>query len=168
MSRVAIEQFLYLLGEAFENSREHSLLANLTSVTADDWRRRPPGGERSILQIVRHVGESKFIYDSHAFGDRSMRWDTPGTVPTIEDGADAETAIEWLRRGHEALVSSVGALADDEELLKLRRANWGMEYQTRWLINVMIQHDLYHAGEINHLRALLQGDDRWPDYGASD
>jgi hypothetical protein len=26
----------------------------------------------------------------------------------------------------------------------------------------MIAHDFYHAGEINHLRALLQGSDRWP------
>jgi hypothetical protein len=25
----------------------------------------------------------------------------------------------------------------------------------------MIEHDLYHAGEINHLRSLRQGTDRW-------
>jgi hypothetical protein len=28
----------------------------------------------------------------------------------------------------------------------------------------MIAHDFYHAGEINHLRALLQKTDRWPTY----
>jgi hypothetical protein len=33
--------------------------------------------------------------------------------------------------------------------------------ETRWIISVMIQHDLYHAGEINHVRSLLSGDDRW-------
>jgi hypothetical protein len=26
---------------------------------------------------------------------------------------------------------------------------------------VMIEHDIYHAGEINHLRSLHHGDDRW-------
>ena len=31
----------------------------------------------------------------------------------------------------------------------------------RWIISVMIEHDVYHAGEINHLRALMQGNDRW-------
>jgi hypothetical protein len=29
------------------------------------------------------------------------------------------------------------------------------DYQT------MVEHDLYHAGEINHLRALFTRDDRW-------
>jgi hypothetical protein len=30
------------------------------------------------------------------------------------------------------------------------------------MLIIMIAHDLYHAGEINHLRALLNGTDRWP------
>ena len=25
----------------------------------------------------------------------------------------------------------------------------------------MIDHDLYHAGEINHIRTVRQGNDRW-------
>jgi len=29
-------------------------------------------------------------------------------------------------------------------------------------IRIMIAHDFYHAGEINLIRALLQGTDRWP------
>jgi len=33
---------------------------------------------------------------------------------------------------------------------------------TQTIIRIMIGHDFYHAGEINHLRALLQGTDRWP------
>jgi hypothetical protein len=45
-------------------------------------------------------------------------------------------------------------------LLRPRLTNWGERQQTRWIIAVMIQHDLYHAGEINHLRSLRQGTDR--------
>jgi hypothetical protein len=33
---------------------------------------------------------------------------------------------------------------------------------TRKILQFMIAHDFYHAGEINHRRALLQGTDRWP------
>jgi len=40
--------------------------------------------------------------------------------------------------------------------------NWGERLPTRVIMRMMIAHDLYHAGEINHLRALLQSTDRWP------
>ena len=39
--------------------------------------------------------------------------------------------------------------------------NWGEPKETRWIIAVMIGHDLYHAGEVNHIRSLRQQDDRW-------
>jgi hypothetical protein len=39
--------------------------------------------------------------------------------------------------------------------------NWGEERPTRWILAMLITHDAYHAGEINHLRSLLSGDDRW-------
>jgi hypothetical protein len=39
---------------------------------------------------------------------------------------------------------------------------------TRWSsVVTMIQHDLYHAGEINHLRSLNQGTDQW-EYAADE
>ena len=33
--------------------------------------------------------------------------------------------------------------------------------ETRWIIKSMIEHDLYHAGEDNRMRALGQRNDRW-------
>ena len=36
MSRAAVEQLLYLMDEAFEGDSDHSLLANLRSVTEED------------------------------------------------------------------------------------------------------------------------------------
>jgi hypothetical protein len=69
--------------------------------------------------------------------------------------------VAWLQAGQRALKDSVAALEDDDELLKQRFAAWGEQYETRWLVNVMIQHDLYHGGEINHIRALRESNDRW-------
>jgi len=37
--------------------------------------------------------------------------------------------------------------------------SWDELKETRWIINMIIQHDLYHAGEINHLRVLHQQND---------
>jgi uncharacterized damage-inducible protein DinB len=162
MARAAIEQLLYLLAEAFEGHGEHALLANLRDLSDGDLSWVPPGGGRSTFDILEHIGECKYVYENHAFGDGSMRWDRPGTVPMMQPGVSKEELIAWLREGQRRLEASVAALADDGDLLAQRRANWGATYETRWLVNVMIQHDLYHAGEINHLRALRQGTDRWP------
>jgi hypothetical protein len=161
-SRAAIEQLLYLMDEAFDaEGHEHSLLANIRSLEEEDWQWVPPGGGRHTLAIVVHVGQCKYVYDNHAFGDGSMRWDRPATLPGIREDATVEEVITWLREGQRVLRQSVTALESDEELLMPRRSNWGQEYETRWLISVMIEHDLYHAGEINHIRALRQGNDRW-------
>jgi hypothetical protein len=162
MSRVALDQLLYLMDEAFDaEGHEHSLLANIRSVKEDDWTWVPPGAGRSISEIVAHVGICKYVYDNHAFGDASMRWDRPRSLPGIRPDASIDEVVMWLREGQRMLRTSVDGLQSDEELLKLRASNWGQMYETRWLISVMIEHDLYHAGEINHIRALRQGNDRW-------
>ena len=162
MGRDGIEQWLWALDAAFEGERGQSLIANLASLKDEDWLWLPEGGGRSIFDIVGHVGESKYVYNNWAFGDASMRWDQPGTVPTADPEAPREATRDWLREGQRQFRESIVGLADDGELLVQRRANWGQDYETRWLINTMVQHDVYHAGEINHIRALRQGNDRWP------
>jgi hypothetical protein len=162
MSRAAIEQLLYLMDEAFDaEGHEHSLLANIRSVKDEDWHWVPPGAGRPIFEIVYHVGICKYVYDNHAFGDGGMRWDRPQSLPQVRREASIDEVVGWVREGQRILRQNVSGLESDEELLRLRSSNWGQEYETRWLISVMIEHDLYHAGEINHIRALRQGDDRW-------
>jgi uncharacterized damage-inducible protein DinB len=157
MTTTAVSQHLYHLDEAFQGTQWHSLLGNLRAVTPDDWLWVPPGGRRSIRDIVQHVAGAKFIYDNHAFGDAMLSWDDP----SLEGGNALSTipsAIEWLREGHERLRRNI-ALLDDDELLRPRMHFSGKLKETRWLIAVMIQHDLYHSGEINHIRCLHQQDD---------
>src|SRR5436853_583974 len=151
MTTATISQLVYLLDEAFQGPDWHSLLGNLRSLTPEDWSWVPPGGERSIRDIVQHVGSCKFMYHNHAFGDATLTWDAP-----LVEGGDAlaalAPAIEWLREGQERLRHSIAAL-DDGELLRPRMTNWGELKETRWIVAVLLQHDLYHAGEINHIRS---------------
>ncbi len=159
MSAPAVRQLVSLLDDAFDAPRWHSLLANLSSVTPDDWLWVPPRGERAIRDIVRHAGSCKFMYHNHAFGDAHLTWDDPRVAGSDRLATMAE-AIRWLREGHDLLRQSIGALTDSDLLLP-RKAHWGEEKETRWIIAVLIEHDLYHAGEINHIRALCQRKDRW-------
>ena len=174
MSRTAVEQLLHLMDRAFtdvtgftsvtygESPADvgHSLLVNLRSVGEDEWDWHPPGGHRSIFDIVRHVGECYYVYDNHALGDGTMNWDQPGTVPTVENETSTRAVLDWLREGHHRFRDHVAALTD-EDLARPGRVNWHEMKDLQWIIALMIEHDLYHAGEINHIRALRQGNDRW-------
>jgi hypothetical protein len=156
----AIAQLLALLDEAFDGADWHSLIGNLRPVMNEDWRWVPLGGQRSVCDIVRHVGGSKFMYHNHAFGDATLTWDT-ALVNGNEALESVESAMAWLRVGKERLSLSVSSLSDDADLAHPRMTNWGEWKDTRWIIATLIQHDLYHAGEINHLRSLRQGTDQW-------
>ena len=165
MSRSGIEQLLYMMDRAFTADTSfgtwHSFLVNLGDVTDDDWLWVPQGGERSIFEIVQHAGMTKYAYDSQVFGDGSMHWDRPGSVPTIEETTPRDEVVRWLTEGQQRLRDHVATLPDDAELQVLRPDPWGTEHETRWLITQVIQHDLYHAGELNHIRALRHRNDNW-------
>ena len=145
---------------AFEGS-QHSLLQNVRSVAPDDWERRPPTGSRSVRDLVAHVGMFKFMYANHGFRDGRMDYDDPPATPAAERLSNPAAAEEWLREGHAYLTGCIRELESDAELDAPRKAHWGAQVSTYFLVTTMLEHDLYHAGEINHARALLQDDDRW-------
>jgi uncharacterized damage-inducible protein DinB len=162
----AIDEVVYLLEEAFrgrgieETNESQSLLANLGTVTEPMWRATPPNGTRTIESIAVHVGSCKVMYDEHAFGHGRLTWDDAAVQPWPAGAAPRAETLAWLTRSHERMLDHVRGLKD-EDLEVPRPANWGEMRPTRWLLATLIQHDTYHAGEINHLRALIAGDDRW-------
>jgi DinB superfamily len=156
--RSRVDLLLSRLDEAFEVGRWHSLIGNLSGVTQDDWDWVPAAGRRTIKEIVAHVGSCKLMYEDHAFGDASLRWDQP-VVHGVGRLEGPEEARDWLREVQAQVRGSVATL-DDEELDRPRRTNWGEMASTLWIVTVIIEHDHYHAGEINHIRSLRQGD-RW-------
>jgi uncharacterized damage-inducible protein DinB len=137
----------------------HSLLWNLHNVEPEQWTQLPPGGGRTIRELVVHLGTTFLMYASHSFGDGSRaRGDR--VIDGVGPGDTPEETTAWLRRAHAALRDRAGELTDDQ-LGELRKAPWGDEYEARRLVELQIQHALYHVGEINHIRALLQGNDDW-------
>jgi uncharacterized damage-inducible protein DinB len=162
----AVEELVYLLNEAFsghgieETNESQSLLVNLASVDEAHWRTPPTGGTRTVESIALHVGTCKHMYDEYAFGLGELTWDDPHLQPWPEGQAKMGEVISWLETVHRRLVDHVAAL-HDEDLGAMRSANWGELKETRWLISALIQHDTYHAGEINHVRSLLTANDTW-------
>jgi len=164
--RAQVDTLLLLLDHTLEESAAdygwdhwHSLVRNLSTVRPEDWDQLPPGGGRTIRQLVRHMGRTYPMYANHAFGDGTRDWDEVA-VDELEPGETPEEMVAWLRACHRSLRDAVATLTDADLPIK-RKAPWGDEYETRRLIELQIQHALYHIGEVNHIRALLQGNDDW-------
>ena len=164
--RSAVEVLVYLLDAAFAgpgtewSGESQALLPNLSGVGDELWRSMPPAGSRTIEAMVLHVGSCKVMYDEYAFGSGRLFWDHPAVQPWPVGEAPMADAIEWLKRAHRQFVEHVAALTD-ADLQELRPTNWGERRETRWIVASLIQHDTYHAGEINYIRSLASGDDRW-------
>ena len=165
--RGGIDALLELMEEAFrgqgieESNESQALLTNLASVPPEAWTALPAGAVRSIASIAIHVGACKVMYDDYAFGAGTLQFGTPAVEPWDETAPVPADITAWLEDANRQLTDHVRALADDAELDRPRPTNWGEQRPTRWIVAAMITHDAYHAGEINHLRSLLDGDDRW-------
>jgi hypothetical protein len=177
MSRVAVEQYLYLLDEAFEGIEKpwHALLGNLASVNDEDWLWVPSGGARTIRAITSHVGGAAYLYYDRVFGNCAVfgepieSWNVPaGNLGVGTEDLESEhpldneppmaDVIAWVTERADAFRDAVARL-DDAGLVEERINHRGEPHTVSWFIGVMIQHYSYHAGEINHIRALHQGKD---------
>ena len=156
MGRAVLDHLVWQLDQCFEEKSEHSLMANLSSVTSDDLDVLPPSAGRTMRDLIIHCASVKRMHTSHAFEDGATTWWTVWDGEGALEEADFEALMAWLRRAHAKAQAAVHALSSDEELLAERRTHWGEMRATRLIIDAILIHDIYHAGEINHLRGLLQ------------
>jgi uncharacterized damage-inducible protein DinB len=163
VGRAALDAYLYLMDEAFAGDDWHSLMTNVKAVHGDEWLWVPGGGARPIGEMVSHVAGCKNMYEDHAFGRATLTWGDPAADQKFHDATPVgiDAVLARLLEAQQRVRASVAALRDDAELVRPRRTNWGELKETRWIIKALIEHDLYHAGEINHLRSLRGADDRW-------
>ena len=152
------ERWVARLDAAFEGDMA-STIANLATVREQDWTWLPSGGARSIRDLVQHIGGSKLMYTDAAFGDGTLGFDDPlvqgeGSLDTVGLG------VAWLRAAHAALRAGVAGL-DDAAL----DADIGMPFgrigNAEEMLDQLTRHEVYHTGEINHIRALAQDNDDW-------
>jgi uncharacterized damage-inducible protein DinB len=161
-SHIQIDVLCWMIENAYNSTDPQSLLANLKNLRQENWQALPTSGGRSIADILEHIGWCKWMYEDYAFGKANLQGDQPPLVPAGDTRSrPPDELLEWLNRGQVKWLASVRSLPDDSELKRMRMTNWGEYLPTRDIIQIMIAHDYYHAGEINHLRALLQGNDFW-------
>jgi uncharacterized damage-inducible protein DinB len=140
------------LKRAFQGKAWHgpSVSEVLEGVTPEQAAAHPIAGGHSIWELVLHIQTWERV------GRRRIEESTPIDVSDEEDWpAVADTSFAaWtntlaeLRRNHEALRAAIREL--DES--RLDEIVPGTTYSVYFLLHGVIQHDLYHAGQIALLK----------------
>jgi uncharacterized damage-inducible protein DinB len=139
------------LERAFEGEAWHgpSVLEALEGVTWERAAARPIAGAHSIWELVRHITVWEDVVRRRLQGESPEITDEQN-FPTITDPSEEswKRALEDLRAGH-AKLRDVVAKIRDEDLDEKPHAKTTTRYI---LLHGIIQHDIYHAGQIAILK----------------
>jgi uncharacterized damage-inducible protein DinB len=151
-----INRILDQLKRAYEGNAWHgpSIKESLSGVTAAQALARPLANAHSIWELVHHIAVWEDVGRRRLGGDPAeVPISTPEDWPPADDASDAawEKAKAALERGHQALVDAISSVPEsglDEPILEGKST----VYVT---LHGVIQHDLYHAGQIAILKKAL-------------
>lgn len=140
------------LRRAFAGEAWHgpSVLEALAGVDAESAAARPLSGAHSIWEMVLHLAAWEDVVrrrlSGEAVTDVSDALDWP-SVDT-EGSAAWESSLRRLREGHRGLEEALAGLED----ARLEQTVPGESDTVYTMLHGVIQHDLYHAGQIALLR----------------
>ena len=151
-----IDRILDQLKRAFEGPAWHgpSIKELLNGVTAAQAHQRPLAAAHSIWELVHHIAVWEDVARRSLAGDPAeVPISSPEDWPPADDTGEAgwERSIAALERGHQALVDAVSLVPEsrlDQPVLEGKST----VYVT---LHGVIQHDLYHAGQIAILKKAL-------------
>ena len=107
--------------------------------------------EGSILSQVAHVAGCRFMYASAGYKDLEIRW--RDVVARMESfWPDWEAAKEWLKESYSYWLDAWGRETDFERMVEIPQGRSIPSWKAIWIVT---NHDGYHAGQIQILRATL-------------
>jgi uncharacterized damage-inducible protein DinB len=151
-----IQRIIDQMDRAFSGDAWHGppLKSLLDGLSAEDASEHPIERAHSIWELVRHIATWNTIVAKELSGA------SVEVTPELDWSAAADSSeIEWQRavqnlsEAHDRLRKATEALRDDElDVRPAKRTN-----NTCYLmLHGVVQHDLYHAGQIAILKKALQ------------
>jgi uncharacterized damage-inducible protein DinB len=140
------------LRRAFEGEAWHgpSVMELLKDVTADQAAAHPLAGAHSIWELALHIATWERFVRRRIVEATELEPTDEENFPTVLDTSDAawRAAIEGIKRNHAELLETVAGV-DDARLAEIVP---GKPYSVYFMLHGVIQHDLYHAGQIALLK----------------
>jgi uncharacterized damage-inducible protein DinB len=142
------------LQEVFEGEAWHgpSFVSALESVDSSIAFMRHAGQTHTIAEIVMHAAAWKRIVRQRLEGDQVL--DVPREVdwPPVEANVRGwEKVTRTLREEHNRLQESL-KLTDASRLLE---KPVGIDHECGWMLSGLVDHDLYHLGQIVLLKRIM-------------
>lgn len=146
------DRFADQLRRAFEGDAWHgdSLLEILEGVDAKTAAARPIAGAHSIWELVLHIAawDGAVLRRMHA--DVPVELDDEENFPAVTNQSEAgwQDAKRHARHTHENLIKSVAEFPES----RLGETIPGKDYDFTNMLMGVVQHELYHAGQIALLK----------------
>jgi uncharacterized damage-inducible protein DinB len=138
------------LRRTFDGDAWHgpAILTTLRGVTEEQARAKPIAGAHSILELVVHMtawidAVRRRIAGEHLDSKDVVDWASVSEI-------SFEVALAGLRRAHERLVAAVEPMSDDD----LQRTIRGKDYNAYQTVEFVVDHNVYHQGQIALLKKL--------------
>jgi len=144
------------LRRAFDGEAWHgdSVLEILKGVTAERAAERPIKNAHTIWELVLHIA----AWDGavrRRLGGVAVALSDAENFPLVRDTSEAAwgKALAEVRRAHEELIAAVSAMPDSR-LYEMAPGKEGAHYTFYYMLHGVVQHELYHAGQIALLKKM--------------
>lgn len=152
-----IDRILDQMDRAFSGDAWHgpSLMGLLDGISAEDASKHVVHGAHSIWELVHHMAAWNSIVQ-HRLQGETVEVTTERDWPPVWEVSETAwaRAIENLSESHARLRSVVAGL-QDEQLDLMDQKTSGPNTSRYVVLQGMIQHNLYHAGQIAVLKKAL-------------
>ena len=144
------------LRRAFYGGAWHgdSLFEILKGVTAERAAAHPVAGAHSIWELVLHIAAWDGVVRKRMTGV-AAKLSAAKNFPTVTDTSEAAwtKTLEQVQRVHEQLIDAVQNFPE-KSLGKPVPGKKGAHYTFYYMLHGVVQHELYHAGQIALLKKM--------------
>ena len=148
-ARIADQLHRAFSGEAWHGD---SLLEILSGVTAAQAAARPIPHAHTIWELVLHIAAWDGAVRRRLAGE-ALELNDEQNFPPVKDTSESawRKTLEYVRRVHDELVQAVSE-SPDTRLSEQVPGKQGAHYNFYYLLHGVVQHELYHAGQIALLK----------------
>ncbi len=147
-----VERIAEQLRKAFEGEAWHgpSVRELLASTARGQAAKRPIPGAHTIWEIVLHIGVWESVVRRRLLGELVTDLAPQQDWPPVRDVSETAwtRTLQDLDQGHLQLQQSIIQLTDE----RLGETVPGKDYTVYVMLHGVIQHELYHAGQIALLK----------------